>query len=119
MIGDIPKIPTVDDFKPEKSHLKFCPLCLERWKIFEEQDTPERKGNIYLFCLEDDISIKISDPMLGRWAVVEHEPCPVCNEKQMRMFFRSDMYIKMKCHKCRCVVESVDPSKHEALIRKE
>jgi phage FluMu protein Com len=94
-------------------------LCLEKWKIYEELDTPQKKGDIYLFCLEDEISIKISDPMLGRWAVIEHEPCPVCGEKIMRMFFRSDEYIKMKCHKCKTVVESVDDKKHEALIRKE
>lgn len=113
------ELPKINDFELEKSHLKYCPLCLEKWQIYEELDTPEKKGDIYLFCLKDEVSIKISDPMLGRWAVVEHEPCAVCGHKFMRMFFRSDEYIKMRCEKCNCIIESVDPSKHEKLIRKE
>lgn len=116
---DIPKIPKIDDFKPEQSHLKFCPLCTQPWKIYEEMDTPQRKGDIYLFCLEDEVSIKISDPMLGRWAVIQKEPCPVCGEKEMRLFFRSDEYIKMLCPKCKCCVENVDNEKHAALLKKE
>ena len=55
----------------------------------------------------------------GNYEVNKKGICPVCGEKMMRMFFRSDMYIKMKCSRCGCKVESVDPSKHEALIRKE
>lgn len=115
----VPQIPKIDHFKAEKSHLKYCPLCLEKWKIYEELDTAVKKGDIYLFCIEDEISIKISDPMLGRWAVVEHEPCPCCGHKFMRLFFRSDEYIKMKCEKCKFVAESVEPDKHAELMRKE
>ena len=115
----VPIAPKGDSFVPEKSHLKYCPLCLQEWKIYEELDTPQRKGDIYLFCIEDVISIKISDPMLGRWAVIEKEPCPVCGEKEMRLFFRSDEYIKMLCPKCKCCIENVDNEKHAALIKKE
>ena len=111
-----PKIPNLDSFVPEKSDLEYCPLCLKKWRLYEE---PGKTGKVYLFCVDDLISIWIRDPMLGRWKNVEKEQCPVCSEKEMRLFFRSDEYIKMKCHKCGCVIENVDNDKHEKLIKEE
>ena len=113
---DLPKLPKIDTFVPSKADLEHCPLCLKKWAIFEE---PGKEGKVYFFCIKDLISIWIRDPMLGRWRIVQKEPCPVCGEKEMRLFFRSDEYIKMLCHKCGCCIENVDPAKHAALMKKE
>lgn len=113
---EIPNPKEIDAFIPTKADIEHCPLCLEKWKMYEE---PGKMGKVFFFCLKDMVSIWIRDTMLGRWVRVESEPCPVCSEPKMRLFFRSDGYIKMKCPKCGACVESVDNEKHAAMMKKE
>lgn len=115
---DLPKIPKIDSFIPSKADMSHCPLCLDKFTLFEE---PGKEGKVYFCCHKPKcmVSIWVRDPMLGRWGIVESEPCPVCSEPKMRLFFRSDEYIKMQCPKCFCTVESVDNDKHAALMKKE
>lgn len=117
---DLPKLDPkkFDGFVPSKADMEHCPLCLQKWQMVEE---PGEHGKVFFACMRQKcmVSIWIRDPMLGRWTRIESEPCPVCQEKNMRLFFRSDGYIKMVCHKCGCMIESVDTDKHERLIRAE
>lgn len=115
---NLPELPKIDTFIPTKADIEHCPLCLNKWQMIEEEG---KEGRVYFSCLRTKcmISIWIRDPMLGRWTRTESEPCPVCSEKKMRLFFRSDEYIKMLCPKCGCSIENVDNDKHAALMRKE
>ncbi len=98
--------------KADQSH---CPLCLGKWSMFEE---PGKLGKVYFFCLKDDISIWVRDALLGKYFHIESEPCAVCGT-MMRLFCRSDEYIKMKCPKCGCAIENVDNTKHAMLMKQE
>lgn len=115
---DLPNIPKIDSFVPSKADMSHCPLCLKKFTMYEE---PGKEGKVYFICVgvKCMISIWVRDPMLGRWTRVEGEQCPVCQEPKMRLFFRSDEYIKMQCHKCGCTIENVDNDKHAALMKKE
>ena len=113
---DLPKIPKIDSFVPSKADMSHCPLCLKKFGMYEQ---PGAAGKVYFFCTDCLISIWVRDPMLGRWTRVESEQCPVCKEPKMRLFFRSDEYIKMVCPKCGCAIENVDNDKHAALMKKE
>lgn len=114
---DIPNPKEIDAFIPSKADMEHCPLCLEKWRIYEQQ---EKDGRVYFFCERPKcmVSIWVRDPMLGRWGRVETEKCAICSTS-MRLFFRSDGYIKMLCPKCGCSIENVDNDKHAALMKKE
>lgn len=107
-----------ENFVPSKADLEHCPLCKEKWHIYEE---PGKLGKVYFFCPKPScmVSIWIRDPMLGRWCNVEEEPCPMCQELHTRLFFRSDQYLKVMCPKCGWSMENVDPDKHAELMKKE
>ncbi len=113
-----PDTPKIDSFVPTKSDMEHCPLCLNKFTLYEE---PGKLGRVYLVCARPKcmISIWLRDPMVGRWFRTESEPCPVCGEEKMRLFFRSDEYIKMLCPKCECIVENVDPEKHAMIMKYE
>lgn len=115
---DFPKIPEIDAFIPTHADISHCPLCKSKFTMYEE---PDAEGKVYFVCGRPKcmISIWIRDPMLGRWHRVESEKCPICQEPNMRLFFRSDGYVKMQCHKCGCSIENVDNDKHAALMKKE
>lgn len=115
---DIPEISKLDSFVPSKADLSHCPLCRGKFTLYEE---PGRDGKVYMLCVNPKcmISIWVRDPMLGRWGRVESEKCPLCSEPKMRLFFRSDEYIKMLCSKCGYICESVDNDKHAAMMKKE
>lgn len=115
---ELPTPKEIDAFIPSKADMSHCPLCLNKFTLYEE---PGKDGKVYLICVKPKcmISIWIRDPMLGRWTRIKSEQCPVCAEKNMRLFFRSDGYIKMLCAKCGCCVENVDNDKHAALMKKE
>lgn len=98
-----------------KADMEHCPLCLKKWGMFEE---PGKLGKVFFFCLKDEISIWIRDIMLGKYFHTESEPCAVCGTT-MRLFYRSDQYIKMKCPKCGCAIENVDNTKHAMLMKAE
>lgn len=116
---ELPDISKLDTFVPAKADLDHCPLCLNKWQIVEENG---KTGKVYFACMRQKcmISIWVRDPILGRWTRVESEECPVCkNGNRMRLFFRSDGYIKMVCPKCSCMIENVDDEKHQRLIEAE
>lgn len=115
---DIPKVPEIDAFIPTKADIEHCPLCDNKFTMIEEDG---KDGKVYFACVKPKcmISIWVRDPMLGRWRRVQTEKCPVCSEANMRLFFRSDGYIKMVCRKCGCAMENVDNDKHAALIKHE
>lgn len=98
-----------------KADMEHCPLCLTKWALYEE---PGKEGKVFLFCLKDEVSIWIRDPLLGKYFLTQSEPCAVCGTL-MRLFYRSDQYIKMKCPKCGCAIENVDNQKHAMLIKQE
>lgn len=98
-----------------KADMEHCPLCLNKWAMFEE---PGKDGKVFFFCLKDEISIWVRDPLLGKYFNIQSEPCAVCST-MMRLFCRSDQYIKMKCPKCGCAIENVDNTKHAMLMREE
>lgn len=114
----IPDLPKIDTFIPSKADMEFCPLCDNKFTLIEES---EKTGHAYFACMRQScmVWIWVRDPMLGRWRRVESEQCPICSEKQMRLFFRQDGYIKMRCIKCGCCVENVDDEKHAALMKFE
>jgi hypothetical protein len=69
-----------------------CPLCDRRMReIFT------RKGMVYI-CPEIDcmISIYAKDPCIEKWRTVKPMLCQFC-KKPMKMFFRSDGFMKMQC----------------------
>lgn len=107
--------PSAIPFTATKADMENCPLCLQKWGMFEE---PGKAGKVYFFCLKDEVSIWIRDPLLGKYFYIESEPCAVCGT-MMRLFCRSDQYIKMKCPKCNCAIENVDEKKHAMLIKEE
>lgn len=111
------KLPKLDSFVPTKADLSFCPLCLDKWTIFEE---PGPEGKVFFTCVKPKcmISIWVRDPMLGRWVKTQSEKCAVCGN-MMRLFFDSSGYIKMVCPKCGCSIENVDNDKHAALMKAE
>lgn len=115
---DLPNIPKIDSFIPTPADMNHCPLCLNKFIMYEE---PGKDGKVYFCCVKPKcmISIWVRDPMLGRWCRTESEQCPVCQEPKMRLFFRADGYIKMQCAKCGCTIENVDNDKHAALMKKE
>lgn len=118
MVMELPKPQEIDAFIPTKADMSHCPLCKEKFITYEE---PGKLGKVFFVCVKPKcmISIWVRDPMLGRWGRVESESCPVCSEKNMRLFFRSDGYIKMVCGKCGCAIENVDDKKHAALMKAE
>jgi hypothetical protein len=70
----------------------YCPLCDKRMReIFT------RKGMVYS-CTEIDcmVSIRAKDPAITRWRTVDAMRCQFCS-KPMRMFFRSDGFLKAWC----------------------
>lgn len=99
------KIPSVED-------IKYCPLCLKKWKIV---DLDGKEGKAYFVCFDCEISIWVRDHMVGQWEKVEPVICGVCNNEKMRMFFRSDEFIKTYCPKCKSTVESYDEDKHRKI----
>lgn len=117
-VMETPELPKLDSFMPSKADMTHCPLCLDKFTMFEE---PGKEGHVYFVCHKPKcmISIWVRDPMLGRWGRVESEPCPLCSEPKMRLFFRTDQYLKMLCVKCGYICENVDPDKHAALMKAE
>lgn len=115
---DIPDQKKFKSFIPTKADMDHCPLCKDKWTLYEEAG---KEGKVFFICVKPKcmIYIWVRDPMLGRYYNTESEPCPVCQEPNMRLFYRHDGYIKMKCSKCVCIVESVDPEKHEKLLKHE
>lgn len=90
------------------SKQKFCPLCGDKWVIYEEE---EKKGRAFFVCKRCMISIWIRDPLLGKWDTLPKVNCPNCNT-DMRMFARAaDSFMAMKCpnKKCRCDIRTDDP----------
>jgi len=70
----------------------YCPLCDKKMReIFT------RKGMAYV-CGEIDcmISIYAKDPCIQRWRNVSPMTCQFC-AKPMKMFFRSDGFLKAIC----------------------
>jgi len=70
----------------------YCPLCDKRMReIFT------RKGMIYV-CEEIDcmVSIHAKDPCIQKWRSVSPLTCQFCS-KPMKMFFRSDGFLKAIC----------------------
>lgn len=71
-----------------------CPLCFKQMREIVTQ-----YGQYYC-CLEEFcmISIKKNDPCCGRWRE-KPENAPTCQfcGKKMRMFFRSDRFMKVQC----------------------
>ena len=114
----LPDAKSIDGFIPSKADMEFCPLCDERFTLYEE---PTKLGKVMFVCLGKNCMIRIwvRDPMLGRWRRVESESCPICSEKNMRIFFRSDGYIKLLCRKCGYACETVDEEIHDAILRHE
>lgn len=109
------ELPKLDNFIPTKADMEHCPLCKNKFVSYEE---PGKQGNAMMVCLICMVKIWVRDPALGRWSRVEPEPCPFCKEP-MRIFFRSDGYIKTQCPKCKFAAETVDPEKHQKLIDAE
>ncbi len=76
-----------------------CPLCL---KMYERART--HIGQEYYFCRKDGVVIFCNDPYLNK-GPNEDEPiiCPDndCDEK-MRLFMRSDGYMKALCPNPKC-----------------
>lgn len=103
-------------FIPTKADMEHCPLCLKKWKIVEEEGA---FGNGYFACLECEISIKVSDPMVGQYFKIDPVECPVCNHSKTRVFYRSDGYLKYYCPKCKAIIESVDEKKHNKVLKAE
>ncbi|MCP4989722.1 MAG: hypothetical protein GY928_27800 [Colwellia sp.] len=79
-----------------------CPLCK---KPFERASA---YGVEYLFCRKDKIQILPNDPMIKHWSNVDPETgegVPCTNEKchgEMRVFTRSDGYMKSVCPNPKC-----------------
>ncbi len=99
-----------------------CPLCEKK---FEMKQLPS--GRNFYVCKPCDIAIDVKDPMVGRWKENfdpdgEHStkiPCP--NRKcrsQMRMFCRSDEYMKAVCPKCGSEMETNEMPDGAYLVRK-
>jgi len=71
-----------------------CPLCL---KMYERAMTIQ--GGEYFFCRKDQVVIFCNDPYLNQ-VPKEEEEIPCSNEKcseKMRLFMRSDGYMKAVC----------------------
>lgn len=107
-------------FIPDKADLNHCPLCLKKWTMYEE---PGNTGKVYFCCTNSwcMISIWIRDAMLGMWhdPASEKIPCLNCGDP-MRVFFRSDQYMKCYCPKCKIVIENIqNEDKHNAIMAKE
>lgn len=84
-----------------------CPLCKKPF----ERAAVHAGGAEYFFCRKDKITIFVNDPMIEKWTDIDPEtgepiPCsnPKCREK-MRIFCRSDGYIKAVCPNKRCGAE--------------
>jgi Zn ribbon nucleic-acid-binding protein len=101
---------------PTKADMSHCPLCDKKFISYEQ---PGAEGKAYFMCLACEISIWVLDPVLGRWRNPEPEPCPMCQHRETRLFFRSDGYIKMVCPKCKYTIETVDPQKHDKIMAEE
>ncbi len=82
-----------------------CPLCK---KPFEAAET---LGKVYYFCRKDEIQIFANDPMMEKWTNVDpetEEAISCCNPQcgsAMRVFTRSDGFMKAKCPEKRCGAE--------------
>lgn len=111
-----PKKGEITRFIPTKTEMEHCPLCLKKWKIVEEEG---KFGSGYFACLPCEISIKVSDPMVGMYFMIDPVECPVCNNSKTRVFYRSDGYLKYSCPKCKGVIESVDENKHNKVLKAE
>lgn len=101
----------------ELSKIKYCPLCHKEWSIVEEEG---KEGKMYFVCLNDlcMISIWVRDSALGQYEKMMEEepvPCPNCGNPKMRMFFRSDGFLKFRCVKCNCTVEELDIDREKNL----
>jgi len=70
----------------------YCPLCDKKMR-----EVFTRKGMVYS-CTEIDcmVSIRAKDPCIQRWRTVDAMRCQFC-AKPMKMFFRSDGFLKAKC----------------------
>lgn len=115
-----PPLPTPDQadiFVPDGIDATHCPLCLGKWTLVEEE---EKDGKAYFACFKSTclISIWVRDPMLGKYFNYDKIPCAVCG-KDMRLFFRSDQYMKCYCPGCKVVVEHVDEKKHQLMVEEE
>ncbi len=102
---------------PNKIDMEHCPLCLEKWKLVEEEG---KEGKVYFACFNSycEVSIWVRDKLLGVYFKTEKPPCAICG-KEMRIFYRSDGYLKCYCPGCKAVVEHVDEKKHEAMVQRE
>ncbi len=101
-----------------------CPLCEKK---FEMKQLPS--GRNFYVCKPCEVAIDVKDPMVGRWKEnfdpdgeqTIHIPCPnpKCRTK-MRMFCRSDQYMKAVCPnpKCGAVVETEEMPDGEYIVRK-
>ena len=95
------------------ANVEICPLCHKPWA------KTLKAGRMILFCVRPGcmISVFADDPMIQKWPQFEVVPCSFCNTG-MRLFARSDTYMKLKCPKCSCVIESEDPAIHYRKDRK-
>lgn len=86
-----------------------CPLCKKKF----ERKTLKGTSREFYTCKPCNIAIDVKDPMVGRWFEdfdpdgdqTTKIPCPKCNGP-MRMFCRSDEYMKASCPRCHCEVET-------------
>lgn len=70
----------------------YCPLCGKRMREIWRRD------KCYFICSERDcmISIAKKDPCIRKWDEVTPMKCQFCG-KPMKMFFRSDGFMKTIC----------------------
>ncbi len=98
-----------------------CPLCLKK---FERKTLPGSPREFFR-CKTCEVAIDVKDPMVGRWKENfdpdgDHStkiPCPHCRNA-MRMFCRSDEYMKSYCPKCHTEVETNEMPDGVYLVKK-
>ena len=92
-----------------------CPLCLQR---MQRVYIPSRGFHAFV-CHRDQIAIRVSDPLVGKWHLKKEKiACPNCQD-DMRYFFTSTGYKKAVCVRKGCQMALVEHEPDEVAKRQK